>query len=69
MTTVKLIKIPADWDIEDEDGDKLTDVFFIGMILEVSVKSPTHVRCYEPVDVNIPIDCVQYIDGDRFIKH
>jgi hypothetical protein len=67
MTTVKLIKIPTNWDIKDEDGDKLTDNFSIGMILDVSVKSSTHVRCYEPVDVNIPIDCVQYIDGDKFI--
>ena len=67
MTTVKLINIPADWDIEDEDGDKLTDDFSIGMILDVSVKSSTHVRCYEPVDINIPIECLQYIDGDKFI--
>ena len=67
MTTVKLINMPTNWDIKDEDGDKLTDNFSIGMILDVSVKSSTHVRCYEPVDVNIPIDCVQHIDGDNFI--
>jgi hypothetical protein len=65
MTTVKLIKIPTEWEVPDEDGDVLADSFQVGMILDVSIKSNGFCRVYTPEDVNLPLTHVEYIDGDR----
>lgn len=63
MTEALLRKIPQAWQEPDADGDMLANSFKVGMLLEVSVKGK-QCRVYQPEDVNIPFDCLEYVGGD-----
>lgn len=65
MTVARLKSIPKEFFIPDEDGYILADSFEVGMILDVSKKGKK-ARCYSPQDVDFPLNCLEWISGDKF---
>tara|TARA_R110002153_G_scaffold168996_1_gene321750 strand:+ start:2316 stop:2603 length:288 start_codon:yes stop_codon:yes gene_type:complete len=63
MTTAIIRRIPYEWQEMDEDNERISDSFHIGMEVEVSTKGD-HCRIYQPEDVDIPFNFLEYVDGD-----